>query len=158
MLTMGADPCFVDTNMLIYNDQPRSMFHTRAQSILRGLVGSGSRLWISRQIIREYLVTMTRPNAAGIPFMSHAEAAHAATQIGAAYEVADEDACVTACLAGLVERFQVSGRQIHDANIVATMLTTGVTALATWNAVDFRRYTPLITLVVPADDRAVPHA
>ena len=34
------------------------------------------------------------------------------------------------------------GKQMHDCNIVATMLGSGVTCLATRNAPDFERYLP----------------
>ena len=38
------------------------------------------------------------------------------------------------------------GRQVHDANIVATMLDCGVRRLLTFNVTDFRRFTPLINI------------
>lgn len=34
----------------------------------------------------------------------------------------------------------MGGKQIHDANIVATMLAHGINTLFTFNAVDFQRY------------------
>ena len=42
----------------------------------------------------------------------------------------------------LVEGYDVHGKQVHDCNIVATMLGTGVTRLATRNPADFERYAP----------------
>jgi predicted nucleic acid-binding protein len=39
------------------------------------------------------------------------------------------------------------GRQIHDANIVATMLAHEITRLATFNLADFRRFADCIELV-----------
>jgi predicted nucleic acid-binding protein len=39
----------------------------------------------------------------------------------------------------LVERHAVSGKQVHDARLVAVMLTHGVLALLTFNDADFRR-------------------
>ena len=40
-------------------------------------------------------------------------------------------------LRDLVRRYQVRGKRIHDANIVATMMTHGVSRLATYNVKDF---------------------
>lgn len=40
----------------------------------------------------------------------------------------------------LVEEHEVKGKQVHDANIVAVMLSHGVTRLGTRNAADFERY------------------
>jgi predicted nucleic acid-binding protein len=41
------------------------------------------------------------------------------------------------------------GRQVHDANVVATMLAHGERRLLTFNAADFRRFTALIDVVTP---------
>lgn len=38
------------------------------------------------------------------------------------------------------------GEQVHDCNIVATMLAHGVRHLATRNAADFKRYESLISI------------
>jgi predicted nucleic acid-binding protein len=40
-------------------------------------------------------------------------------------------------------------RQVHDANIVATMLAHGERRLLTFNDAVFRRFAPLIEVVVP---------
>ena len=46
----------------------------------------------------------------------------------------------------------VRGKQVHDCNIVATMLTNGVRRLATRNATDFRRYAGSFKLMMSATD------
>ena len=51
------------------------------------------------------------------------------------------------CELGVSHAF--AGRQAHDANIVATMLAHGEGRLLTFNAGDFRRFEPLISLVAP---------
>jgi len=50
---------------------------------------------------------------------------------------------------GLSRSFKFGGRQVHDANIVATMLTHGETELLTFNEVDFRRFGGLIQIISP---------
>lgn len=54
---------------------------------------------------------------------------------------------VTASLVALIREVPIGGRQIHDANIVATMLAYGERRLLTLNARDFRRYGDRIVLV-----------
>ena len=49
----------------------------------------------------------------------------------------------------LTRTFAFGGKQLHDANIVATMLAHGETRLLTFNAADFRRFGALIEVVVP---------
>jgi predicted nucleic acid-binding protein len=55
------------------------------------------------------------------------------------FRIGEENATVTARLLDLLERTPVGGRQVHDANIVATMLSHGVTRLVTENTADFKR-------------------
>ena len=50
-------------------------------------------------------------------------------------------------LAALCREVSVAGKQVHEANIVATMLTHGERRLATFNVKDFRRYGQRVQLV-----------
>ena len=54
---------------------------------------------------------------------------------------------MTESLVGLCREIPAGGRQIHDANIVATMLAHGERRLLTFNVSDFRRYGDRIELV-----------
>lgn len=63
---MAADPsvapaAFVNTNVLVYASQKSSRFHTGAAGRLERARRDGEALWISRQVLREYLAAMTRP-------------------------------------------------------------------------------------------------
>ena len=53
-------------------------------------------------------------------------------------------------LVSLLHEIQVAGKQIHDTNIVATMLAYNVSYLLTHNTADFARFAHLIT-VLPLD-------
>lgn len=52
-------------------------------------------------------------------------------------------------LMALSRRFVFAGSQVHDANIVATMLAHGLDRLLTFNSADFRRFAGVIELVPP---------
>jgi predicted nucleic acid-binding protein len=56
---------------------------------------------------------------------------------------------VAARLVELCETVQLAGRQVHDANIVATMLAHGEDRLLTMNRSDFQRFEPRIEIVEP---------
>lgn len=56
------------------------------------------------------------------------------------FEILEDGPRVTVVLTRLCREVAVAGRQIHDANIVATMLAHGERRLLTFNASDFRRY------------------
>ena len=64
---MAADPIFIDTNVLVFATIPASPFHQRAIAALHGIAMSGAAAWISRQVLREYLVQLTRPGVLPVP-------------------------------------------------------------------------------------------
>lgn len=78
--------------------------------------------------------------------MSVAEAVATVQAFQLLFTVADETADTVSRLLDLVARYAVRGRVIHDANIVATMLTFGVRRLLTANPSDFRRFADLIDI------------
>ena len=140
---------FVDTNALVYADQATSAFHQTARAALARLEKEGADLWISRQVLREYLATVTRPDPKGVPPMTRADAAAAVEGFQGAYFIAEDGRQATARLLDLVRTVPMGGKQVHDANIVATMLAHGITRLLTFNEADFRRFSALIEVIAP---------
>ena len=63
------------------------------------------------------------------------------------FVVLEDGPRVTEALVALCREVPVGGRQIHDANIVATMLAHGERRLMTFNTADFRRYGDRVALV-----------
>ena len=63
------------------------------------------------------------------------------------YEMLEDGPEVTETLLALLQEIPVGGRQIHHANIVATMLAHGERRLLTFNTADFRRFGDRIELV-----------
>ena len=61
--------------------------------------------------------------------------------------VADETEQVTLKLLELLKTYPTRGKQIHDANLVATMLTYGIDTLLTLNIDDLKRFEPAIQLM-----------
>lgn len=54
------DKIFLDTNILVYLANEDSPFHLRSVEKFKEIAAK-SELWISRQVLREYAVVMTRP-------------------------------------------------------------------------------------------------
>ena len=63
---MVAYPVFIDTNVLIYATRRTASEHAAARTALARLEGEGRSLWISFQILREYLAVVTRPQAEAV--------------------------------------------------------------------------------------------
>lgn len=151
MATTAADPMFVDTNVLIAANVASHPKHAPALQRLKDLASAGADLWISRQVLREYLATLTRPQTFSVPqpvSLLQTQVVYFQNQ----FKVADDTASVTANLLALLVAIPVGGKQVHDANIVATMQVYGITQLLTDNTTDFARFEPTITVVplVPA--------
>ena len=113
---------------------------------MRVAFASNEPLRISRQVLREYLATVTRPQHWLRPVPTVAALDHVAA-LEEHFEILEDGSGVTEVLAALCRTVKVAGRQIHDANIVATMLAHGERHLMTFNTNDFRRYVDRIALI-----------
>ncbi|HEX8230710.1 MAG TPA: PIN domain-containing protein [Chloroflexia bacterium] len=147
-MTTGAGrlTLFLDTNVLVYASLAHSPLSLKAQQAIQSHRQVGSDIWISRQIIREFLATLTRPQV----FAQQASAASLRTEVELftrQYHVAEDNADVTERLLQIVGSVAVGGKQIHDVNIVATMQVYGVTHLLTHNVSDFARFSQFITII-----------
>lgn len=145
MATTAADAWFVDTNVLVYANQAGSRFHAAARPLLTKHEGTRPDLWISAQVLREYLAAVTRAQA-DAPALPMSTAVERVRFLAQRFWIAEGGAAVRAQLLDLLASYPVAGRQVHDANIVATMLVNGITRLLTFNIADFRRFSGLITI------------
>jgi predicted nucleic acid-binding protein len=146
MVTTAVDPVFLDTNILIYAKTALSPLHATALGKLQGLVAAGHPLWVSRQTFREYLAVMSRPGILTAPVSMSALVADIRS-FESQFLIAEDGPLVTTQLLALLGLVVCQGKQIHDANIVATMLVHGVTALLTHNVSDFSRFSAHIRLL-----------
>lgn len=138
---------FVDTNILVYAAARGAPLHERARNALARLTVSEP-LSISRQILREYIAVMTRPQIWGKP-LTLAEATTDTTAFLQRFTVLEDGPEVWDQLIELTRHCSFGGRQVHDANVVATMLAYGERRLLTVNETDFARFAPLIEVVAP---------
>jgi predicted nucleic acid-binding protein len=139
-LTPVGSAVFLDTTF------PQSPFHDAALARLKTLDSDEALFWTSRQVLREYLASTTRPGDI-VPVPPLASLLKAVRQFEAEFQIADEDAGVTAHLLDLLETPGAQGKQVHDANIVATMRRYNIPYLLTHNTADFTRYAPGVTVL-----------
>jgi len=137
---------FLDTNMLVYSNVLESPLHQITLDTIQTYYDAGTELWISRQVLREFMAVLTRPQVFSNPlpisviinrirfFQMH-------------FQVAEDGPKVTETLLSLVNQFHVGGSQIHDANIVATMQVYGIRNLLTHNISDFKRFSGIINIL-----------
>ncbi len=137
---------FVDTNVLIYARFPGTPYYDTARVSLERTLRADEPVRISRQILREYLSSVTRPQIWSDP-LTREEVLEEIDWLISQFEILEDGLAVTQWLITLLREVSVGGRQIHDANIVATMLAHGERRLLTFNTSDFRRYEDRIELV-----------
>ncbi|MGQ9625645.1 MAG: type II toxin-antitoxin system VapC family toxin [Anaerolineae bacterium] len=139
-MTMDANRrAFVDTNVWLNTIITTAPEHESARRWLARLKAEEVVFCVSPQVLREYLVAVTR----GTIFestLTPEEAVQDVESILDNIQLLEESATVSYILRDLVRRYQVRGKQVHDANIVATMLAHGVSHLLTYNPDDFCRF------------------
>ena len=141
---------FLDTNLFIAARFDAAPAHAVARAALNRAERSGEVLRISRQVLREYLALATRPQTWSAPLpMSRALAD--LSWMEEAYEVLEDGPHVMDLLTRLCRDIPTGGKQVHDANIVATMLAYGERRLLTFNVRDVRRFAARIEVVDPAN-------
>ena len=145
MAMMDVEPLFIDTNILIYANVTGAPFHKQALDALTLAQQSESPLWISRQVLREFIAARTRPQTFSKP--STPEVVIERVQyLEEQFQVADDNSLVTEQLIKLLGKFKIGGKQVHDANIVATMLAYDIPCLLTHNIKDFKRFEGVIKI------------
>jgi len=141
---MDDNPLFIDTNILVYANVIETPFHEQALAAINTAHQAGRTIWISRQVIREYLVTLTRPQV--FENLPRATVLEQVDQFIERFQVVDDTATVSKQLVKLMSDFKIGGKQIHDANIVATMLAYDIPCLLTHNVKDFRRFGEVVRI------------
>lgn len=139
MVTTAVDRLLIDTNVLVYASLRSSPLHGQAILALDAEIHAGTELWVSRQVLREYLAVLTRPGTTTLAAPATTAASDVA-QFERMFHVADETRDVTANMLLLVQSIPMGGKQIHDANLVATMQTYAIPRLLTHNVDDFMRF------------------
>lgn len=134
---------FVDTNVLLTATAPRRIGHAQAVALLEAGFADRS-LFLSGQVLREYLAVATRPPAANGLGLTLTEALGNVNQFLERSNFLPEDEVVRDALLRLLAAVPSLGKQIHDANIAATMIAHGIRRLVTLNPGDFQRFVPSI--------------
>lgn len=150
-MAMTAGKAFVDTNVLLRSIFKTMPLHHEADRLVKQTREAGSELWISRQVIREYLVQVTHPRFFVRP-LTIEEAVQQVVNLELLFKIADETQAVTQQLLSLLKSYPTSGKQVHDANIVATMLVYQIDTLLTQNLDDMKRFSGIMKLLPLVED------
>ena len=142
MPTQAGDGVFVDTNVWVNVAVPTAPRHAQAIAALGRTAAATP--WTSRQVVREFLAVMSRPQTFFPGNAPMSEILDRARIIQSQCRVAEDGPDVAQQLHALLAVGDTRGKQIHDANVVATMLAHGIRTLLTDNLGDFARWGHLI--------------
>ena len=146
-LAAVPDLVMLDTNVLLAATDEGRTEHRDALMVLNDWATANAGLCTSGQVLREYLTVATRPaerNGLGLKLpdvLGNVRAIRERTTLLA------EDARVAERLVTLLTDVQCRGKQVHDANLVATMLVHGIGTIVTMNLADFARFQRHISVI-----------
>lgn len=149
MATPVADRAILDTNILLAATDESREDHADAIAAINEWPASGVVLYTSGQILREYLAVATRPVQHDGLGMTQPDAIANVRALRARLHLLSEDVKVSERLLELLDQIECRGKQVHDANVVATMLVHGIGTVVTLNADDFARFGHQVSVVGP---------
>ena len=143
---MAIASCLVDTNILLRITRRSDPQHKMVDTALARLAGQGTTLYYTHQNIAEFWNAMTRPVDRNGLGLSVAETEREVRAIEAGMSLLPDNEAVYREWRRIVVRHSVSGVQVHDARLAATMYVHGVSHILTLNVADFNRFDGLMAL------------
>lgn len=133
--------CLVDSNILIRWVQPHDPDYASAEAAVTGLADAGNALCYASQNLGEFWNALTRPVVRNGYGLSPAQADRRARSFESRLRLLPDGPAVHEEWRRLLVDYGVSGVQVHDARLVATMRVHGVGRILTFNTRDFARFT-----------------
>jgi predicted nucleic acid-binding protein len=146
-LAAVPDRVMLDTNVLLAATDEGRAEHRDALTVVNDWAAGHTDLCTSGQILREYLVVATRPTERNGLGLSLPDALGNVRAIRERTTLLAEDSKVADLLLGLLADVECRGKQVHDANLVATMLVHGIGTVVTMNLEDFARFERHVSLI-----------
>jgi predicted nucleic acid-binding protein len=137
-----------DTNLLLRLADPASRQHLVATDALARLLRQGDEIFLTPQNFIEFWAVATRPIAANGFGWNSARTASEVGELQKHVPVLADSAEIFPRWLALVQQFQVTGKRVHDARLVAVMEVYAVEKLITFNTSDFSPF-PTLALVDP---------
>jgi predicted nucleic acid-binding protein len=143
---MALASCLVDTNILLRLASRSGGEHPLIDRALALLAEQGTNFHYTLQNMAEFWNVMTRPKARNGFGFSLMESERALRAIEAGMILLPDNAAVYARWRNIILQYGVSGLQVHDARLAASMYVHGVTHILTSNVADFSRFIGLTAL------------
>ena len=148
---MSVEPGVVDANILVYAMDVGAVQHAASYGLLEATRNPGTVLYLTSQILCEFYSIVTNPRRIAAPY-SAAEALEAISALLArpGIRVLPTPARTVVGWMDLLQRHPVTGGDVFDLQLVATMQANDVQRIYTFNTGDFEVF-PELTVVAPPE-------
>jgi predicted nucleic acid-binding protein len=144
---MSVEPGIVDANVLVYAMDADAPQHAASRALLDAARDSSTTLYATSQILCEFYSIVT--NARRVPRpRSPDDALRAISGLLTFLQVLPVPARAVEGWLGLLRRHPVTGGDVFDLQIVATMQANGIQRIYTFNTGDFEIF-PELVVVTP---------
>ncbi|MTJ14269.1 PIN domain-containing protein [Anabaena sp. UHCC 0187] len=136
----------VDTNILLRLVQKNSLMHLDTQRAILTLKKQGDFLCIIPQNIIEFWAVATRPIDKNGLGLSITQAEEESEKLKKIFILELDTPQIFTEWESLVIKYQVMGKQVHDARLAAAMVAHNITHLLTFNVDDFKRFSDIVVV------------
>jgi predicted nucleic acid-binding protein len=137
---MAIASCLIDTNILLRMTRRSDSQHQLVDTALARLAGQGIPLYYTHQNIAEFWNAVTRPVSKNGFGLEVEDADREVRVIEAGMNLLPDGAAVYEEWRKLVVQSGISGVQVHDARLAASMHVHRVNHILTLNVSDFSRF------------------
>jgi predicted nucleic acid-binding protein len=144
---MSVEQGIIDTNVLVYAMDADAPQHVASRALLEAARNTPATLYVTSQILCEFYSIVTNARRVRKP-RAPEEARLAISGLLAFVHVLPIPAGAVAGWMELLQRHPVTGGDVFDLQIVATMQANGIQRIYTFNTDDFRMF-PELAVVTP---------
>lgn len=152
----NADLALLDANVLIYAEQDVSPHHEASKSLRDRALTGEIPACVSPQVLNEFFAVVTNRHRVDAPLtvpeaIDQMRKYYRAKRLVKIYP----GPTIIERMLALLEIHPVSGHDIHDLHLIATMLENGVTKIYTFNVKDFAPIPNIEVLTPPQPQPSV---
>jgi len=145
---MSVEPGIVDANVLAYATNADAPKHAASRALLDAARDPSVTLYVTSQILCEFYSVITNPRRVAAPCSSTEALSIISTLLALpGIDVLPSPARAVTALVELLHRHPVTGGEVFDLQIVATMQANNVQRIYTFNIEDFEVFPELIVVV-----------
>jgi predicted nucleic acid-binding protein len=142
---MAGEPGVVDANVLVYALDVSAAQHAASRALLEAARARETTLYVTLQILCEFYSVVTNARRVSKPRLA-AEVLGTVASLLNFLEVLPVPANIVGVWLELLRLHPVTGPDVFDLQIIATMRANGVRRIYTFNVDDFKGYSELVAV------------